>query len=101
MKTDDDMFINVPALVKALKARTKTTGTLMGCLICNAKPITDPKNKWQVENRYDRIYRFIVFFFFIYLKCDINFLSLFFSGTHQNTCIPNVLIQIICQEPVT
>ncbi|KAJ8686207.1 hypothetical protein QAD02_022001 [Eretmocerus hayati] len=46
MKTDDDMFINVPALVKALKGRSKVNGTLTGALICNARPITDPKNKW-------------------------------------------------------
>ncbi|OXU20463.1 hypothetical protein TSAR_012319 [Trichomalopsis sarcophagae] len=46
MKTDDDMFVNVPALVKALKGRPKSTGTLIGSLICNARPITDPKNKW-------------------------------------------------------
>ena len=46
MKTDDDMFVNIPALLKALKARVKSTGTLIGSLICNARPITDPKNKW-------------------------------------------------------
>ncbi|XP_014219981.1 beta-1,3-galactosyltransferase 1 isoform X2 [Copidosoma floridanum] len=46
MKSDDDMFINVPALIKALKARAKSTGTLIGSLICNAKPVTDIKNKW-------------------------------------------------------
>lgn len=46
MKTDDDMFVNVPALVKALKGRSKRTETLIGSLICNARPITDPKNKW-------------------------------------------------------
>ncbi|XP_058797909.1 beta-1,3-galactosyltransferase 1-like isoform X2 [Phymastichus coffea] len=46
MKTDDDMFVNVPALMKALKSRPKKTETLIGSLICNARPITDPKNKW-------------------------------------------------------
>lgn len=46
MKTDDDMFVNVPTLMKALKGRAKSTGTLIGSLICNAKPITDPRNKW-------------------------------------------------------
>ena len=46
MKTDDDTFVNVPSLMKALKKRTKSNGTLIGSLICNAKPITDPRNKW-------------------------------------------------------
>jgi beta-1,3-galactosyltransferase 1 len=46
MKTDDDMFVNIPILVKALKGRSKSTETLIGSLICKARPITDPKNKW-------------------------------------------------------
>ncbi|XP_011497062.1 PREDICTED: beta-1,3-galactosyltransferase 1-like isoform X2 [Ceratosolen solmsi marchali] len=46
MKTDDDMFVNIPTLIKTLRERPKSTGTLIGSLICNAKPITDPKNKW-------------------------------------------------------
>ncbi|XP_015610487.1 beta-1,3-galactosyltransferase 1 isoform X2 [Cephus cinctus] len=46
MKTDDDMFVNVPTLLKTLRARVQSTGTLLGSLICNAKPIQDPKNKW-------------------------------------------------------
>ncbi|XP_017879469.1 beta-1,3-galactosyltransferase 1-like isoform X2 [Ceratina calcarata] len=46
MKTDDDMFVNIPALMKTLQARSQTTNTLLGSLICNAKPILDPMNKW-------------------------------------------------------
>ncbi|XP_012286095.1 N-acetyllactosaminide beta-1,3-N-acetylglucosaminyltransferase 4 isoform X2 [Orussus abietinus] len=46
MKTDDDMFVNVNTLMRTLKARPYTTNTLLGSLICNAKPILDPKNKW-------------------------------------------------------
>ncbi|KAH0553605.1 beta-1,3-galactosyltransferase 1-like isoform X1 [Cotesia glomerata] len=46
MKTDDDMYVNVPALVKVIRARPNSAGTLMGSLICNARPISDPKNKW-------------------------------------------------------
>ncbi|KAL6263325.1 hypothetical protein P5V15_006123 [Pogonomyrmex californicus] len=45
MKTDDDMFVNVPLLLQTLHARTQTE-TLLGSLICNAKPILDSKNKW-------------------------------------------------------
>lgn len=46
MKTDDDMFVNLPLLVKLLKTKSNNDGVLIGSLICNAKPITDPKNKW-------------------------------------------------------
>lgn len=46
MKTDDDMFVNIPTLTKTLRSRLQTTGTLLGSLICNAKPILDPNNKW-------------------------------------------------------
>ncbi|XP_043288700.1 beta-1,3-galactosyltransferase 1-like isoform X2 [Venturia canescens] len=46
MKTDDDMYVNVPNLLKNLRARPKSTGTLIGSLICNARPISDPNNKW-------------------------------------------------------
>ncbi|XP_051164685.1 beta-1,3-galactosyltransferase 1-like [Leptopilina boulardi] len=46
MKTDDDMFINIPKLLETLNARPRSNGTLIGCLICGAKPISDPKNKW-------------------------------------------------------
>ncbi|XP_034946950.1 beta-1,3-galactosyltransferase 1-like isoform X2 [Chelonus insularis] len=46
MKTDDDMYINIPTLVKELMSRSKSEGTLIGSLICNAPPITNPKNKW-------------------------------------------------------
>lgn len=46
MKTDDDMYINVEGLVKALKLRPHIKGSLIGSLICNARPISDPKNKW-------------------------------------------------------
>ncbi|XP_063977178.1 beta-1,3-galactosyltransferase 1-like isoform X2 [Diachasmimorpha longicaudata] len=46
MKTDDDMYINIDNLVKALKSRPQSSGTLIGALICHARPILDPKNKW-------------------------------------------------------
>lgn len=46
MKTDDDMFVNIPALLKTLQPRSPATGILLGSLICNAKPILDPNNKW-------------------------------------------------------
>ncbi|KAG5343217.1 B3GT1 galactosyltransferase, partial [Acromyrmex heyeri] len=50
MKTDDDMFVNIPLLLQTLRSRTQTE-TLLGSLICSAKPILDPKNKWQVSFR--------------------------------------------------
>lgn len=46
MKTDDDMYINVENLVKALKLRPRSGDTLIGSLICSARPISDSKNKW-------------------------------------------------------
>ncbi|TGZ53297.1 Hexosyltransferase [Temnothorax longispinosus] len=52
MKTDDDMFVNIPLLLQTLRSRTQAE-ILLGSLICNAKPIVDPKNKWQV---YTQVY---------------------------------------------
>ncbi|KZC15168.1 Beta-1,3-galactosyltransferase 1 [Dufourea novaeangliae] len=46
MKTDDDMFVNIPILMKTLQSTSQSTDTLLGSLICNAKPILDPNNKW-------------------------------------------------------
>lgn len=46
MKTDDDMFINVAMLLKTLHSKPQNTSILLGALICNAKPISDRKNKW-------------------------------------------------------
>ncbi|KAF7994003.1 hypothetical protein HCN44_011272 [Aphidius gifuensis] len=46
MKTDDDMYINVDNLLLSLSSRTSNNGVLLGSLICNAHPISDPKNKW-------------------------------------------------------
>lgn len=46
MKTDDDMFVNIILLMKTLQARTQSKGVLLGSLICNARPISDSKNKW-------------------------------------------------------
>ncbi|XP_011250495.1 beta-1,3-galactosyltransferase 1 [Camponotus floridanus] len=45
MKTDDDMFVNVPLLLQTLHSKTQPE-ILLGSLICNARPILDPKNKW-------------------------------------------------------
>ena len=46
MKTDDDMYINVKNLYK-LVAENKDPYLLTGALICGAKPIRDPSNKWH------------------------------------------------------
>lgn len=48
MKTDDDMFVNVPSLVKLLKARIKPTALLIGYLFCGARPVADTKSKWYL-----------------------------------------------------
>ncbi|GLV40937.1 uncharacterized protein CBL_08511 [Carabus blaptoides fortunei] len=58
MKTDDDMFVNVAALVKLLKARVKPAGLLIGSLICGARPVADTKSKWYAPKYMyaDRVY---------------------------------------------
>ncbi|KAK2584710.1 hypothetical protein KPH14_007044 [Odynerus spinipes] len=48
MKTDDDMFVNILLLMKTLQARKQPDNILLGSLICNARPISDPKNKWYM-----------------------------------------------------
>lgn len=49
LKTDDDMYINLHVLKKtASKSLNEKDTTLMtGNLICGAKPICDPTNKWN------------------------------------------------------
>ena len=46
MKTDDDMYINIKNLYE-LVARNTIPHMLTGALICGAKPIRDPHNKWH------------------------------------------------------
>lgn len=46
MKSDDDIYLNLPALVEALNLVAKRPKVLMGSLICKAKPIQDSNNKW-------------------------------------------------------
>jgi len=47
MKTDDDMYINLPKLNSVVRDHRKPN-LLMGSLICNAVPIKDPYNKYFV-----------------------------------------------------
>ena len=47
LKTDDDVYVNLPKLYDLVRANQKPT-LLMGTLICNAVPIKDPHNKWFV-----------------------------------------------------
>ena len=46
MKTDDDMYINLPQLYELVSTNT-IPHLLKGALICGAKPIRDPHNKWH------------------------------------------------------
>lgn len=48
MKVDDDVYLNLPVLVEALSL-APTANTLIGSLICKAKPIQDSTNKWYVQ----------------------------------------------------
>ncbi|XP_035231737.1 beta-1,3-galactosyltransferase 1-like [Stegodyphus dumicola] len=47
MKTDDDMFVNLPNLFRLLKAKGHK-GLLLGCLIKGAVPVKDWNSKWFV-----------------------------------------------------
>ena len=49
LKTDDDMYINLPKLYEIVQANKKPN-LLLGSLICNAIPIKDPYNKWYVPS---------------------------------------------------
>ncbi|TRY68439.1 hypothetical protein TCAL_05625 [Tigriopus californicus] len=56
LKTDDDMYINLKNLHQILLANQKPN-LLLGNLICGAKPIRDPYNKWFApEYLYDSEY---------------------------------------------
>lgn len=46
IKADDDMFINIPNLRKALNVHGLPNRLLLGHLICGARPITDKRSKW-------------------------------------------------------
>lgn len=48
MKSDDDIYLNLPALVEDLNSITNKKNNLIGSLICKARPIQDSTNKWYV-----------------------------------------------------
>lgn len=50
MKTDDDMFVNLPALVTLFRSSTRSSNLLLGSLICSAKPILDTGSKWYTPH---------------------------------------------------
>lgn len=45
LKSDDDMYINVPNLLETLKA-PKETKFIMGNVFVGARPVTDKRSKW-------------------------------------------------------
>ncbi|KAH0562913.1 hypothetical protein KQX54_001421 [Cotesia glomerata] len=49
MKTDDDIYINIPVLMRALRT-SNTTRLLMGHILIDPLRITDPGNKWYVPD---------------------------------------------------
>lgn len=49
MKTDDDMFVNLPNLFRLLKAKGHKN-MLLGCLIKGAVPVKDWNSKWFVPD---------------------------------------------------
>ncbi|RXG71566.1 Beta-1,3-galactosyltransferase 1 [Armadillidium vulgare] len=50
VKADDDMFINVPNLLKVLVDPTLQNPLMLGSLICNAKPVKNPHSKWYAPS---------------------------------------------------
>lgn len=50
LKTDDDMYINIPVLLKDL-VNTVHHRFIMGEMIAGAEPIRDPKSKWYTPIR--------------------------------------------------
>ncbi|XP_052093439.1 beta-1,3-galactosyltransferase 1-like isoform X1 [Mytilus californianus] len=56
LKTDDDMYINIPNLFKALNKQILTK-FLMGNLISGAKPVQDKSSKWYTpKNTFPEVY---------------------------------------------
>ena len=45
LKSDDDMYINLPKLYEIVQANKKPN-LLLGSLFCNGLPIRDPNHKW-------------------------------------------------------
>jgi hypothetical protein len=48
LKTDDDMFINVPVLLNFLRARENVTNVIYGRMAAKWKPARSKKSKWFV-----------------------------------------------------
>lgn len=48
LKTDDDMFVNIPALVGYLSTIHRQN-VIVGYLFCHARPVKDLRSKWLVQ----------------------------------------------------
>lgn len=46
LKIDDDIFLNLPLLVKMLIHKNSNENVLLGKMICRARPIKDTSSKW-------------------------------------------------------
>ena len=49
LKTDDDVYVNMPALWEVVR-RNEDPLLLLGSVICNSEPVTDQSSKWFVRN---------------------------------------------------
>lgn len=45
-KIDDDMFVNIPKLMRLLIERNNSENVLLGKMMCRTQPIKDPTSKW-------------------------------------------------------
>ena len=50
LKTDDDMYINLSALLMVAQSQGTVKKVLLGALICGSKPTQDRTSKWFVPN---------------------------------------------------
>lgn len=59
MKTDDDVYLNIPELIKFLDNNPDDDPNTMlyGQVVCSVEPIQDVNNKWLVANYLSLIVR--------------------------------------------
>lgn len=52
LKTDDDMYVNIPALVEYLSKQeiSQRNDLITGALFCRVVPIKDHGNKWYAQS---------------------------------------------------
>lgn len=57
MKTDDDAFVRIDAVLASLKKINVNTGLLYGLIESDSKPHRSPESKWYISSEVWSIYR--------------------------------------------